>query len=703
MRRRVLLAACAAALVLGGLGDALVAGQRAGRGGAPARQPPPAGEQEAAAAAAAAQGRSPRNANYSIDVELDPASRTVTGRQVLTWRNITRQPTSELRFHLYWNAWANTESTWMRGLARAAADPLYAGARRPGSRFRDPWGWIDITAIRLLGTAPAPITDLTGAGEFIAPDDGNADDRTLLRVPLPRAVAPGESIALEMAWTSRVPRTFARTGVIGRFFFLAHWFPKVAVLEDSGWNAHQFHFATEFFADYGSYDVRITVPQGWVVGATGREQQRLDGPGGRTTHRYVQDDVHDFAWTTGPALIEVRDRFEHAGLPPVDLRLLLQPEHAGQADRHFVAAKATLLDYGQWFGAYPYGHLTIVDPAWGSGAGGMEYPTLVTAGTRWLAPRGVLQPESVTIHEVGHQFWYGLVGSNEFEHAWLDEGVNSYAQGLVIERGFEPHFVSERFFGGFVPWVYRDIPITRAEGEPRRSGYLRAPATDVPATPTWQYSPGTAAIISYHKTALWLQTLERMIGWPALQRGLALFFERHTFRHPTPADFFAAVGEGAGTDLGWFFDEVHGTARVVDYGVERLTSERQAPAGYALRDGSRVPLDDRRATAETYTTELVVRRHGDAVLPVDIIVRFADGYEVEARWDGREAWRLWRWERAARAVSAEVDPQRVLLLDVNLTNNSYTLQPERHRAARAWAARWMIWLQDALITWTSMW
>jgi hypothetical protein len=115
MRRRVLLAACAAACVLGGLGDALVAGQRAGRGGAPARQPPP-GEQQAPAKGTAGEFRSPRNANYSIDVELDPASRTLTGRQLLTWRNVTRQPTSELRFHLYWNAWATTESTWMRGL-----------------------------------------------------------------------------------------------------------------------------------------------------------------------------------------------------------------------------------------------------------------------------------------------------------------------------------------------------------------------------------------------------------------------------------------------------------------------------------------------------------------------------------------------------------------------------------------------------------
>ena len=92
------------------------------------------------------------------------------------------------------------------------------------------------------------------------------------------------------------------------------------------------------------------------------------------------------------------------------MRLLLQPEHAGQAERHFDATRVALRFYGEWFGAYPYGHVTVVDPAWQSGAGGMEYPTLFTAGTRWLAPRHVMQPESVTVHEAGHQFWYGIVG-----------------------------------------------------------------------------------------------------------------------------------------------------------------------------------------------------------------------------------------------------------------------------------------------------
>ena len=111
---------------------------------------------------------------------------------------------------------------------------------------------------------------------FIAPDDGNLDDRTVAEVPLSAPVAPGETVNVQIAWSSRVPRTFARTGVVGNYYFLGQWFPKIGVLQDTGWNCHQFHATTEFFADFGIYDVRLTVPNGWIVGATGTERGRRD-------------------------------------------------------------------------------------------------------------------------------------------------------------------------------------------------------------------------------------------------------------------------------------------------------------------------------------------------------------------------------------------------------------------------------------------
>jgi hypothetical protein len=377
------------------------------------------------------------------------------------------------------------------------------------------------------------------------------------------------------------------------------------------------------------------------------------------------------------------------------MRLLLQPEHAGQQDRHFRATRAALKYYGTWFGHYPYGHVTIVDPAWQSGSGGMEYPTLFTAGSRWLAPSRVTQPESVTIHECGHQFWYGIVGNNEFEHAWLDEGLNTFSTSRALFEAYPLNFHSQRYFGGFVPWVFRDLPLTRETS--RLDSYRSTAESDVPATPTYQYWPATASGISYAKTALWLHTLEKYLGWPTLQRALSTFFERWKFRHPKPADFFAVVNEVSGRDLTWFFDEVHGSSNVFDYGIEQFQSvPAGASGGAAGEDGGRTAGAGE--PGREFETTVVVRRYGEAVFPVEVAVEFADGETARETWDGRARWRLYSYRRAARAASVEVDPGRVLLLDIDRTNNARTLEPEAGKASTKWMLSWMGWLEDLMLT-----
>ena len=614
---------------------------------------------------------SPRNANYTIAATLDPATRAITATETIVWRNITSRPATDLQFHLYWNAWRDTTSTFMRERA-------FSGGGDRTSRNVGDWARIDISSITL--TAPAA-ADLTPSQRFIAPDDGNEDDRTVMRVPLPQPVGPGQTVTVAIAWTSNVPRTFARTGAIGKFFFIAQWFPKLGVLQDQGWNCHQFHAGTEFFSDYGVYDVSLTVPTGWPVGGTGVERERRDNGNKTTAHRYHQEDVHDFAWTTSPDYIERTARFEHPSLPPVDMRLLLQPEHADQADRHFDATRTTLEYYGEWYGPYPYGHITIVDPAWQSGAGGMEYPTLFTAGTRWLAPARVTTPEGVTVHEAGHQFWYGIVGNNEFEAAWMDEGFNTFSTARAIAQVYDPNYLTVRYFGGFIPWVFKDVVLSRETEGNRLAGYRRDAKTDMQATPTFRYFPSTGGSITYNKTALWLNTMERWLGWPTLQRTMASHFARWKFKHPRPDDFFQTANETAGQNLTWFFDQVYRSSNVFDYGIQELRSTR-APGGFH--------------------TTAVVRRYGEAMFPVDLLVTFTNGERVVERWDGRDRWKTYSYDRSSAAITAEVDRNRVLLLDVNVTNNSKTLAPQGGRAATKWAAKWTAWLEDCLFSWAAL-
>jgi hypothetical protein len=617
---------------------------------------------------AAAPGRSPRNASYTIDARLDAARRTITGSAELAWRNTSPLPATELRFHLYWNAWRDDESTWMRESAMAGNTALHG--RPPEDR-----GSIDLESIEIDGS------NLIARTRFISPDDGNERDRTVVSVPLEKRVPPGGAVTVRMRWRAQVPRPYSRTGVIGNYFFMAHWFPKIGVLEQRGWNCHQFHAATEFFADFGVYDVRLTVPRGWTVGATGRERGRQNNADGTTTHHYYEEDVHDFAWTTSPDLLVRVARFEHPGLPAVDMRLLLQPEHVGQEARHFDATRAALRYYGEWYGPYPYGHVTIVDPAWQSDSGGMEYPTFFTAGTSWLDAPGTKEPEDVTIHEAGHQFWYGMVANNEFEDAWLDEGLNQFSEARVLDVAYPNRHPVDRFFGGFVPWVYRDLHKSRETDLNYFFSYRQYAEADAQATPTFRHWPASASAVTYAKTALWLHTLERYIGWPALQRIMSAFFSRWAFRHPKPRDFFAVADEIADQDLRWFFEEVYGSSNAFDYAIHQLTSEPE-PGG------------------RTFATTVVARRNGEGVFRLPVRVRFEDGSETWERWDGRDRWRVLRYTRPVRAVSAEVDPDRVLLLDIDRTNNSMTLRPRSSEAAGKWSLVWMTWLQDVLLTWS---
>jgi hypothetical protein len=649
-------------------------------------QPPPTAPPFTGPASQAAV--SARTANYDIDVTLDPATRTITGRELITWQNQGVIAAYSIRLHLYWNAFRNTDSTWMRQRQLAGDNPF-------AKADPDDFGYTDVTRITIVNPDGSDRLDLTRELRFISPDDQNAADRTLASATLVDAIQPGQTLQLRVEWTGRFPRNFDRTGVIGNYFFVSQWFPKLGVF-DQGWTAHQFFANSEFFSDFGNYDVRMTVPKGWMVGATGVEQSRSDS-GNQTTHRYTQTDVHDFAWTTSPDFIEKRQQFEMPGRAPVQMRLLIQPEHEYLTERHFAAAAATLRYFGEWYGAYPYPTLTIVDPAWQSDSGGMEYPTIFTAGTRWLSPRYSNDPEYVVIHEAGHQFWYGLVANNEVEFAWLDEGLTEYSDSRLQWQAFQPNYLVQRFFGDFIPWQYRDIPLQRATDTNWMNTYRRAPDRDALSVPTARLWPGTHQNMSYHKAALMLHTLERMHTWEVMQKALSIFFARWKFKHPQPQDFFAVIDEVTGQDHKWFMDQVYGSSNTFDYSVDRLTSGPLESRGL-MESSEGLKFQEPKVEGQFRTT-VVARRLAAGQFPVDVLVTFANGEQAREKWNGLGRWAVFTFDRPVRAVSAQIDPERVLLLDTNYTNNSKTMEPAAEQAATKWSLRWMVWLQDLMLTW----
>ncbi len=655
---------------------------------------------------------SPRNANYTIEVRLDPVAKTLEGRQTVVWRNIQDAATDELWFHLYWNGWRNSRSTWMQ------EDQIRERSSLGAEVMEEDWSYLEVDSVRLSPTEGIEGADLEPMTRFASPDDGNPDDRTVMVMTLPTPVEPGQSVTVELSWRAKIPRTFARTGFRGHYFFIAHWFPKLGVFEGDGWNCHQYHSSTEYFSDYGIYDVAITLPGEYVLGATGLLVESVENADGTVTHRHIQEDVHSFTWTASPDYLVLTDRFEHEGLPPVNLRLLIQPEHLGQAERHFHATKAALQYYGTWYGPYPYGHVTIVDPAYGSGAGGMEYPTLFTAGTRLFNPYGGGSPEGVTIHEAGHQFWYALVGNNEFEDAWLDEGLNTFSTIRTYDQAYPPKKVVRRYFKppgtegrGFFPLLLDGFGYPGSLFDDRLRGYRELGTIDRQSTPSYLYFPGAGGALSYGKTALWLATLERYLGWEVLQPAMSRFFHDWKYRHPQPDDFFDTLSEVAGQDLSWFFEQVYHSSEVFDYAVLSVSSEPAAVEGWVSAEGELTLVagaseeeDEDGSSAEgedsdtLYRSEVVVRRFGGGVFPVEVLMAFEDGEEVRYRWDGRDRWKRIVVEQTSKLAYAVVDPDRVLLLDVRPSNNSRALEPPDRAPAIKWASRWLVWLQDVLTT-----
>ena len=211
----------------------------------------------------------PPTASYEISCRLDTDKKTIEGTELLTWTNRTSRPAATLQFHLYLNAFRNTRSTFHRESA---------GRGRRGEPLPDSWGSIELTRMTYSDGA-----DLIPALVYLAPDDGNRDDRTVAEVTLPRPIAPGETARVSMDFRSRLPRVGRRTGWKGDFYMVAQWFPKVGVLQETGWNCHQFHANSEFFSDFGDYDVSMDVPARYKgkVGATGKQIEERTGNGDR--------------------------------------------------------------------------------------------------------------------------------------------------------------------------------------------------------------------------------------------------------------------------------------------------------------------------------------------------------------------------------------------------------------------------------------
>lgn len=395
--------------------------------------------------------------------------------------------------------------------------------------------------------------------------------------------------------------------------------------------------------------------------------------------------------------VDLRYRFESPGLEPVDVAIRLQPEHARDGQRYVRAVTATLETCGRWLAPFPQSSLVIIDPPW-RGEQARDNEAVVLERAPWWGAPTSMTTELTVARGVSRRCWTRLTQQSDLP-PWFSGGVVEFLARRTVVPLFEADnlspgyaFLEQRYFGNFVPKFVRIRLLAETDGDPL-SAYRKRPNVDGSHTLT---DPADIRSMTA-KTVLVLGTLQRWLGPPVFDQVVAEFVRQGSGRRLTLSDFARIASEVSAQDLTWFFDGTLGSSARFDYGIQELMSERES-------DGS-------------FRTKVVVGRYGDAVFSgssqagderyprgrgLTVQTTFSDGARRSDTWNGRDRHVELVYRSQARAVSATVDPDRTLLLDLNRTNNGKTLTPQNRSAANRWAGRWMVWMQDLLLNYASL-
>lgn len=636
----------------------------------------------------------PVTTKYTIDARLDPKTRTVEAEQRIRFTSPAAGPIDRLPLHLYLNAFAHEDTTYLRE-AGTDVDALL-------ERHADPWGQLVIDRLERDGR---PLTLA-----YTPVDDHNPLDRSLAVLELDPPLEPGQTLELSLRFRAKLPVPGDRTGGERDYFLVGQWFPKLPVFEtkgsrgrsDEGFVLHQFHGDTEFYGEFADYEVTLRAPPEWTLGATGVAERLADG-----ALRYRAERVIDFAWVAGSALLEETRTVSRGARPPLTVRYLAPLGREDDVARAHEGVALGFEAFERRVGPYPYPALTVVlPPDHGRQSAGMEYPMLITGvpgDPVWSLPgvRDVRLLEEVALHELGHQWFYALLATNEQEEAFLDEGFNTYWEMAIMEE----HYGLPSGMGAPLGHPI-DTNYFRADGLERSRDQIHEA---IKRNPSSAYLGGLYGAQVYDRPAALLATAARLFGTPLLDRVFADYYERWAFSHPGLEDFLAIAQTSGSPALAAFLREGFSRPEVPSIRAESLEVTPWAPPrglsstvaaagcaeapvvwvhdpGYArptLVVPGRVfplpaPLPAKSGPdADCYLSEAAVTGPGWDELPIEVELRFAGGAVVRDRWDGRAAWRSYRVVSAVPMVELRVDPADRLLVDPRRHDKGRWAEPSR--------------------------
>jgi len=480
--------------------------------------------------------------DYRIDVALNDKEKTLDGFEELTYINHSPDTLTYIWFHLWPNAYKNDRTALSDQLLENGNTKFYF-------EDKEQRGYINRLNFKVNGSTAT----IEEHPKYI----------DMVKLVLPAPLLPSQQILISTPFHVKLPFNFSRGGYDNQTFQLTQWYPKPAVYDAAGWHPMPYLDQGEFYSEFGSFDVRITVPKAYIVAATGELQNRdeirllrsrsrkyiadslyndtatssatppISNNTGTKTLEYKQSNIHDFAWFANKGFIVNYDTCKLSSGKIIDVYTYFTWIQKNIWKKSVQYCKDAIRFYSTEVGEYPYPIVSAVQGPESFG-GGMEYPTITV-----ISPAALAKDLDVTLtHEIGHNWFYGLLGSNEREHPWMDEGMNSfYEYKYAYKKYGDKNGELELLFD------------TKAK---RR--------TDQPIeTPAQQFSPINYEVVAYHKTVKWMQLLQQTVGKPSFQQTMHQYFEQWKFKHPQPRDFETVFSQSAPIKLDTVFNYLHTT------------------------------------------------------------------------------------------------------------------------------------------------
>jgi len=525
--------------------------------------------------AANAQAYFQQEVNYQINVRLNDVKHELSATESLVYTNNSPNQLDFLWFHLWPNGYRDDKTAFAKQAIENGGLDFYR------SKAADR-GFIDSLDFKVDGL---PVKWNL--------DPNNPD---ICKLILNQPLAPGAKITITTPFHVKLPTTFSRAGHDGQAYQVSQWYPKPAVYDRFGWHPIPYLDQGEFFSEYGSFDVSITLPKNYLVGATGvlkteseieflnqkvketeaiTKYDKKDGsfPVSDTqfkTIRYQESNIHDFAWFADKRYHVLKGELE---LPKSKRKVTTWAFFTNECADTWQHATDYVGDavshYSAWYGEYPYQNCTAVRGALKAG-GAMEYPTVTVIG----AASNKTQLELFIMHEVGHNWFYGILGFNEREYPFMDEGINSFSERRYMLDKYPSLDANDAMGGGFIGSLvglksmpYSDFYYTTyllqarlGEDQPMN---INAGA----------YTDRNVGAIVYMKTATEFNYLQKYLGDELFNKAMQRFYEDWKYKHPYPIDLQKCFEEVTGKDLSWFFKDIIGTTKKIDYQIQSADSK----------------------------------------------------------------------------------------------------------------------------------